>query len=90
MARTACVGGGMIKKLEKYFSKKCSRNCPFYSYDGLNKSECLFDRCFQTDRFYNELYSGCRLPLFVLKIIGWILWKIEKHHWKTHRQELAE
>ena len=70
----------MIKKLEKYMRQKCNK-CPFYYYDGFNSEEdCLFDECFKTDRFYNKLYSGCKLPLFVLKILSWMFWKIDENH----------
>lgn len=77
----------MIKKLEKYMRQKCEK-CSFYYYDGFNsESDCLFETHFCTNRFYNELYSGCKLPLFVLKILGWITWKIDENHWKREKKE---
>lgn len=78
----------MIKKLEKYMSQKCSKKCPFYCYDGFyNECDCSFERWFKTDRFYNNFYSGCKLPLFVLKILYWIILKIDENHWKKEKTE---
>lgn len=80
-------GRRMIKKLEKYMSQKCEK-CPFYYYDGFNsESDCLFEVYFNTNRFYNNFYSGCKLPLFILKILGWIIWKIDENRWKREKKE---
>jgi len=66
----------MIKALEKHQCRK-SKKCPFYWYDGYNsESGCYIDEVRYgklsaklLKRLSIDGYSGCFIPLFILKLL---------------------
>ena len=69
----------MIKRLEKHLCKKC-RKCPVSWYDGWNsESGCYIEEgrygsffMKLQEKFISENYSGCFLPLWLIKIICFV------------------
>ena len=82
----------MIKALEKHQCRKCKK-CPFYWYDGYySESGCYIDEVHYgelsaklLERLSIDGYSGCFIPLFILKLLFFIFHlKDKKYYYKQN------
>lgn len=79
----------MIKVLENHQCRKCKK-CPFYWYDGwYSESGCYIDEVRYgelsaklLERLSIDGYSGCFIPLFVLKLLFFIFQLKDKKYYK--------
>lgn len=79
----------MIKALENHQCRKCEK-CPFYWHDGFySESGCYIDEVRYgakmadlLERLSIDGYSGCFIPLFVLKLLFSIFHLQDKEYYK--------
>lgn len=79
----------MTKVLENHQCRKCKK-CPFYWYDGwYSESGCYIDEVRYgelsaklLERLSIDGYSGCFIPLFVLKLLFFIFQLKDKKYYK--------